>query len=93
MTGCAGSLTGDTFHCTPIPKNTKSMIINELKSIPIEFGSSVSLGNCKADGICKTLAKRTSSHLNAGSILSFRMTGRDAVDLLGSESPNKRREF
>ena len=93
MTGCAGSLTSDTFHRTPIPKKAESVIIDEVESILIELGSRVSLGNCKADGICETLAKRTSSHLNARSILSFRMAGRDAVDLLRSESPSQPREF
>lgn len=55
------------------------MIIDQLKAWLVELGSCVGLCNCKTDGICKTLTEGTSSNLDTRCILSFGVTGCNAI--------------
>ena len=55
------------------------MVIDELEAWLIELGSCVSLCNCKTDGIRKTLTEGTRSDFDTGCILSFGVTGCDAI--------------
>jgi hypothetical protein len=81
MASQACSFTGNALHSTTIAKNAEGMVGNEIKPISVEDGSRVSLSNGKANGIAKTLAKRTSGDLDTGSIMGFRMTRSNAADL------------
>lgn len=78
----AGSLAGDTFHSTPVSEEAECVIVDKLETRLVEFGSSVSLGNGKANSIGKTLTKRTRGHFDTRCILSFWMSRGDTVNLL-----------
>jgi len=82
MARSAGSLAGDTFHSTPISEEAECMIVDKLETRLVELGSSVSLGNGKANSIGEALTKRPSGHFDTRCILSFWMSGGDTVNLL-----------
>lgn len=82
----AGSLTGDTFHSTPISEEAKCVVIDKLETRLVELGSSVSLGYGKTNSIGETLAKRTSGDFDTRRILSFWMSRSDTVNLLRAAS-------
>jgi hypothetical protein len=58
------------------------VIVDEVETGLVEQSTGMSLSNSKTNGIGKTLPKWTSCDLNAGSIVRFRMTRSDAVNLL-----------
>lgn len=82
MTSSTGGLTCNTFLCTSVTEEAVSVVVDNLKAWFVEFCSSVGLSNGKTNGICEALSKRTSSDLNAVSIMTFGMTRRDAIQLL-----------
>lgn len=75
----AGSFTSNALHRTTISKECEGMVVDQLEARLVELGSCVGLCNRKTDGVCKTLAEGTSSYFYARCILSFGMTGCDAV--------------
>ena len=82
MASSAGSFTSNTLHSTTISKECKGMVIDQLETWLVEHGSCVGLCNGKTDGVCKALTKGTSSDFDTRCILSFGMTGGDAINCL-----------
>ena len=64
MACCAGSFTSDTFHSTSISEEAEGVVVDQFEIRFVEFGSSVSLGDCKANSIGETLAERTGGHFD-----------------------------
>lgn len=82
MTCHTGSLASNTLHSTTISKESVCKVVAQVKTWLIEDSGSVLLGNGKTNGIAKTLAEWTSCDFDSRGIVSFGMTGCDAVDLL-----------
>lgn len=83
---CASSFTRNTFHCTPIAKETKSMIVDYIIPRLVEYRSRVSLGNGKTNRIRETLTQRASCDLYARRIMNFRVARSDAVQSLSGRT-------
>ena len=73
---------GNTFHSTTITEKAVCVVIDQVKSWFVEYSSCVCLSNCQTNGITETLTKRASSDFDSRSIMSFGMTGGNAVYLL-----------
>lgn len=82
VTSHGGGLGGDTLHGAAITEECVGVVVEELIAGLVEDTSSVSLGNGETNGVSETLAKRTSSDLNTGGVVSLGVTGGDAVELL-----------
>ena len=86
MASSAGSFTGNTLHSATISKECEGMVVDELEAWFVELGSCMCLGNCKTNGVCKTLTEGSSSNFDTGCILSFGVTRCDAIYCLDQES-------
>lgn len=82
MASRRGSFTCNTLHGAAIAKETVCVVVDQIISGFVEDSTSVCLCDCQTDCVGKALAERTSRDLNAGGIMSFRVTGSDAVNLL-----------
>jgi hypothetical protein len=79
MTSKGGGLTGNTFHHASIAQKDICVVVDQVKTRLVKLGRRVVLGNGKTNGVGETLAQRTSSDLNAISIMRFGMTRCDAI--------------
>lgn len=82
MTGSRGSLTGNTLHSTAITEEHVCVVVDQLEARLVENGGSMRLRNSETDGIGETLAEWAGGDFNTGGVMSFGVTGCDAVDLL-----------
>lgn len=82
VTGHGGGLTGDTLHSAAITEEGVGVVVEELEAGLVVDTSGVSLSNGQTNSVGETLAQRTSGDLNSGSVVSLRVTGGDAVELL-----------
>jgi len=73
---------GNTLHGTSITEESVGVVVDQLESGLVEDGGSVALSDGKTDSVGETLSKRTGGDFNTGSVVLFRVTGCDAVDLL-----------
>lgn len=55
MTSSTGCLTGNTLHRTSIAEDTIGVIVDEVEARLVEHGTSMGLGNGKANSIGETL--------------------------------------
>lgn len=81
MTGKGSGLAGNTLHVASITHENIGVVVDDLKSWSVELGRLVVLSNGQTDCIGETLAKRTSCDLDTWSVVSFRVTWGDAVDV------------
>jgi hypothetical protein len=82
MTCHTSSLTSNTLHSTSISKEGVYMMVDQLKPGLIENSSGMLLGDGKTNSIAETLTKRSSCDFDSRGIVSFGMTGCNAVNLL-----------
>lgn len=85
MASHGGGLTGDTLHGAAIAEEGVGVVVEELVAGLVEDTSGVSLGNGQTNSVGETLAKGTSGDLDTGSVVSLRVTGGNAVELLPRE--------
>jgi hypothetical protein len=75
-------LASNAFHGTPIAKYTVGVVVDKVVTGLVEYGSRMCLRHRQSDGIAETLAQGTSSDFDTRSIVRFRVSGSDTVDLL-----------
>lgn len=85
VTSSGSSLTGNTLHSTAITEVAVCVVVKEVVSRLVEDSTAVSLGNGQTNGVGETLTKGTSGHLNTRSVVSFGVTGGNAVNLLNHQ--------
>ena len=82
VTSHRGSLAGNTLHSAAITEEHVGVVVEKLEAGLVEDTAGVSLSHCETNSVGETLAKRTSSDLNTGGVVSLGVTGGDAVELL-----------
>lgn len=86
MTSHGGGLGGDTLHGATITEEDVGVVVEEVVAGLVEDTGVVSLGHGETDGVGEALTQRAGGDLNAGGIVSFGVTGGDAIDLLEEQS-------
>lgn len=82
VTGHGGGLGGDTLHGAAITEEHVGVVVEQLEARLVVDTTGVGLGHGETNGVSETLTKRTSGDLNTGGVVSFGVTGGDAVNLL-----------
>lgn len=82
MASHASSLAGNTLHGAAITEEGVGVVVEELVAGLVEDTTGVGLGNGQTNGVGETLTKGTGGDLNARGVVSFGVTGGDAVELL-----------
>ena len=92
MASKTGGFASNPFHGTSITKEHVSVVIDQVKVWLVEDSSGVSLRDRETNCVGEALAEWPCGHFDAFSIMSFGVTGCDAIDVLAwcqSYSPPK----
>ena len=71
----------DAFHQIAVSHNAVNAIIHNIKVWPVILRGHVSLSDCHANAVGKTLAERTGCRFNSGCQMIFRMAWSFAPEL------------
>ena len=75
-------LAGDALHGAAIAKKAVGVVVDNFEARPVEDRACMGLCNGKTNSIAEALPEGTRGDLDTIGVMRFRMTGRDAVDLL-----------
>ena len=86
MTSQGGSLAGNTLHSTAITEEAICVVVEELIAGLVEGCTGLGLGNGESNGVGETLTQGAGGDLNTRGVVSLRVTGGFAVELLNCVS-------
>ena len=82
VTSGAGCLACNTLHSTTISEEAVGVVVDQVIAGLVEYSTSMSLSNCETNSIGEALAQRACRDFDTFSIMCFRVSRRDAVNLL-----------
>lgn len=80
VAGGTGGLAGDALHGAAVTEEAICVVVAQIVARLVEDTGGVSLGDGQTDGVGETLTERAGRHLDTGSVVSFGVTGADAVN-------------